>query len=361
MGDENNQLLLGEMVIVERNVTRILKADAEGIGQAARLIRAGELVAFPTETVYGLGANALDGQAVAKIFQAKGRPRFDPLIVHVAKAADAWALADEDPRVSAVAKKLADAFWPGPMTLVLKRKIEGEHVVSDLVSAGLSTVGLRVPGKQTARELIEAAGVPIAAPSANRFGGISPTRAEHVADELDGKVKLILDGGACETGVESTVLRVMGAGGRPTVLRFGGLSREAIEQVVGPVEVARPTAKPGDQPVSAEAGRLSPGMLERHYAPRTPMRLVQTVGAAVTKAAGKRAGLLVLDEPGAAGGRFAKVQVLSGEGDLTQAAANLFAAMRRLDGAGLELIVAVRVPAEGLGLAVNDRLTRASG
>ncbi len=315
-----------------------------GVAEAAAQLRAGGVVAFPTETVYGLGADAFNERAVARVFELKGRPRFDPLIVHVAETADVETVASAFP---AEARRLAEAFWPGPLTLVLPKR----EAVPDLVTAGLGTVGVRRPGHETAQALIAAAQTPIAAPSANRFGRISPTTAQHVRAEFGDAVG-VLDGGPCATGVESTVVSLTG---EPVVLRLGGVAVEAIEAVLGrAVAVARPK-QGGDE---AEEGRASPGMLERHYAPGTRLVMVEDAAGLDPAGLGARVGLLALDaEPG---GGWAAVEDLGGADDLAGAAARLFAAMRRLDEAGLDAIVAVRVPDRGLGRAINDRLRRAS-
>ena len=304
---------------------------------AAAILRDGGTVAFPTETVYGLGANALDATAVARIFEIKGRPRFDPLIVHVASVAQARELVEAWPKL---ADELTERFWPGPLTLVLPKA----DVIPAIVTAGLPTVALRMPAHPIALELIEAAGVPVAAPSANRFGGISPTTSEHVRRQLEDAVDLVVDGGPSRVGVESTVISLVDS--RPVLLRAGGLPVEEIEEVAGPV--GRPSADPSLP--------TSPGQLARHYAPRTPLtvcddwRDVPITG---------RTGLLALEAPGTEAS-FESVEVLSASADLREAAANLFAALHRLDALGLDHIVAVRVPDVGLGLAINDRLRRAA-
>jgi L-threonylcarbamoyladenylate synthase len=401
-------------------------ATREAIDRAGRLLANGQLVAFPTETVYGLGANALDETAVAGIFQAKGRPSFDPLIVHCSGPEQALALAASVPPA---ARQLAAAFWPGPMTLVLekfpatgfsvqvsrsgsapeptaadpsragqqphrpenqKKETANEQQetgnekrpIPDLVTAGLPTVALRVPGHPVARAMIEAAGVPIAAPSANRFGGISPTRAEHVAGELGQAVAMILDGGPCEAGVESTVIAVS-QDQPPRVLRLGGLTVEQIEQAVGPVTVQTSSSQPGQDEAdgaapgnrreptpphndNAQPSPQAPGMLDRHYAPTTPLRIIADLTAEklVNIAKNQRvAVLLFADRPELfeAIADYAEAwETLSPAGDLQEAAANLFAAMRRLDGAGVELILAEPAPDRGLGRAINDRLHRAA-
>jgi L-threonylcarbamoyladenylate synthase len=260
------------------------------VQHAAGLIRAGRLVAFPTETVYGLGANALDARAVARVFAAKERPAFDPLIVHLADASAIGACAEpadaDDPRVA----RLAARFWPGPLTLVLRKRA----IIPGIVTAGLPTVGLRVPDHPVARALIRAAGVPVAAPSANRFGGLSPTRAAHVVAGLGSRVDLVLDGGRCRVGVESTV--VLLAAGRAVLLRPGGLAVEAIEAEIGPLEVPDDAA-----PGTAE---LAPGRAGAHYAPRAPLKLAdpRDPAAASLFAAhpGERVGLLAASDAGRA-------------------------------------------------------------
>ena len=340
------------------------QADEAAIAEAAKILRGGGLVAFPTETVYGLGANALDPAAVAKVFEAKGRPTFDPLIVHVATTEAARELVADWPEAAA---KLAAAFWPGPLTIVLK-KVPGPgprvpsreagdagRSVADLVTSGLPSVGVRVPRHPVALKLLEAAGVPIAAPSANRFGAISPTNAGHVAAELGDVVNLILDGGPCEAGLESTVVSLVdvGGGGRPKVLRLGATPVEAIEAVVGEVEVA---TAPGE----ALGPKASPGMLERHYAPRTPLRVMPRSGWKKADHGGKPAFLCFRGAPAASAIKKSPHEVLSRTGDLREAAANLFAALRRLDESGVDVIVAELAPDEGLGKAINDRLQRAA-
>ena len=310
---------------------------AAEIERAAQCLRAGGVAAFPTETVYGLGADAFRDEAVARIFEIKGRPRFDPLIVHVASPDMAAAVAADLPPA---ARRLMDRFWPGPLTLVLPKRPD----VSDLVTAGLPTVGVRMPRHPLALELIRRAGVPLAAPSANPFGRTSPTRAEHVRSLLGGAVDAVLDGGPCSVGVESTILSL--AGGEPTVLRMGGLAVEEIEEVLGTVRIAPPD---DDVP-------LAPGRLLRHYAPQTRLELVDDAASVRGDA---RTGLLAFrGHPDEAA--FGAAEALSRAGDLREAAAHVFAAMRRLDALGLDLIVAERAPERGLGRAINDRLRRAA-
>ena len=311
---------------------------AAELPRAAALLRAGELVAFPTETVYGLGANARDGRAVAAVFAAKGRPSFNPLISHFPDADAAFAEVEADER----ARRVAARFWPGPLTLVLPRRAESR--IDPLTSAGLDTLAVRVPAHPLARELLRQAGVPVAAPSANRSGQVSPTTAEHVLAGLEGRLAAVLDGGPCTVGVESTVLDLSTP--VATLLRPGGLSREELEAEIGPVAVAG--AHGGD------AARPSPGMLLSHYAPGLPVRL----GARDVRA---DEALLAfgpaLDGAGA-------VWQLSESGDVVEAAARLFAGLRWLDAEGARLrlvgIAAMPVPMVGLGVAINDRLERAA-
>jgi L-threonylcarbamoyladenylate synthase len=311
------------------------------VQHAARLIAAGRLVAFPTETVYGLGANALDTSAVAGVFAAKERPHFDPLIVHVATLEAARDLVTDFPDI---AVRLAERFWPGPLTLVLP-KVDR---VPDLVTAGLPSVAVRIPAHPLALELIERAGVPIAAPSANPFGQVSPTTAQHVAAQLADRIDYILDGGPCRVGVESTVLHL--GGERPLLLRPGGVSLEDLEAVIGPVETLP------SSPASDEGPQAAPGLLERHYAPRTPLQIVDELPPPDQRS---ESGLLTLG-PVDEAHTFAAVEVLSPTANLTEAAAHFYAALRRLDDAGLSQILARRFPPHGLGRALNDRLQRAA-
>jgi L-threonylcarbamoyladenylate synthase len=309
------------------------RLDAAEIGEAARLIRAGALVAFPTETVYGLGADATNDLAVAAIFAAKDRPRFNPLIVHVADLDAAEALARFDAR----ARRFAARFWPGPLTLVLARRAGAP--VSLLASAGLDTLALRVPAHPLAQQLLRAAATPIAAPSANRSGRVSPTTAAHVASELDGRIAALLDGGAAAVGVESTVLDLTGE--RPVLLRPGGVPLEDLAALAGAIDIAG----------GAEDAPRSPGMLVRHYATTLPLRL---------EAREARPGeALVAFGPGAPAGAAETVS-LSPSGDLVEAAANLFATLRALDRPPFTGIAVMPVPEHGLGRAINDRLRRAA-
>ncbi|MEI9989741.1 MAG: L-threonylcarbamoyladenylate synthase [Rhizomicrobium sp.] len=306
--------------------TTIRHADDGAIADAARLLRDGGLVAFPTETVYGLGADAANGRAVARIFEAKGRPRFNPLIVHVRDAAEA----ERHAMFNEMARKLAAAFWPGPLTLVLPRRRDCR--LSELVSAGLDTVALRVPAHPVAAKLIAQSGLAIAAPSANASGRITATTAAHVAQSLGDTVDLILDGGAAPLGLESTVIGF--DAGEPVLLRAGAISRAAIEAVAGGLVAPR------------DAKVQSPGQLASHYAPHAVLRLN-------ARAAGPGETLLGFgpDAP-------AEARNLSRSGDLREAAAHLFAMLHELDAA--RAIAVMPIPDEGLGEAINDRLRRAA-
>ena len=325
----------------------VVRATPEAIERAARLVREGGLVAFPTETVYGLGADALNPRAVARVFEVKGRPRFDPLIVHVAGPSWLEGLCREVPEA---ARTLIERFWPGPLTLVLPKTPR----VPGIVTAGLPTVAVRMPAHPVALELIRKAERPIAAPSANPFGYLSPTTAEHVYEGLDARVDLILDGGPCPVGVESTILDL--AGGAPELLRAGGLPVEEIERALGQPVRRPPEPEPEDEGRPARA----PGRLPRHYAPRTPLTLVPLGAGARAKPPCARAGLLLFREPPRRPEGFAIIEVLSPTGDLREAAARLFEALHRLDRAGLDCLVAERVPEEGLGRAINERLRKAA-
>lgn len=314
--------------------TKRLAPDAAGIAEAARLLRAGGLVAFPTETVYGLGGDATSGTAVAGIYAAKGRPSFNPLIAHVADVA----AARREGVFNADAEKLAAAFWPGPMTLVLP--LARGSRVSDLARAGLDSLALRVPALPLARALLAAADRPISGPSANRSGHVSPTTAEHVLGDLDGRIDAVLDGGACPVGVESTIVACLDD--IPRLLRPGGVPRQAIEKVLGKALAA---AAPG--PAHAP---VSPGMLASHYAPNALVRL---------DAMQLEKGEAGLDFGGVFGAR-PNVLDLSPSRDLAEAAANLFTFLRRLDATGVARIAVAPIPHDGLGEAIRDRLARAA-
>jgi L-threonylcarbamoyladenylate synthase len=320
---------------------RVLDAhDSAAIAEAASTIVEGGLVAFPTETVYGLGADACNPVAVAKIFELKQRPAIDPLIVHVADPETARLLADFPEPVSS---RLMKAFWPGPLTLV----VPSRAIVPLIVTAGLETVAIRLPAHPVALALIRQSHRAIAAPSANPFGYVSPTNAGHIAGLFAQGIDLILDGGPCPIGLESTILSLVGP--KPQLLRAGGIPPEALELVVGKLERATdPTAHP-----------LAPGQLTRHYATRTPLEILAAESVRLMLPSGQKIGLLTLlpisDFP-----RFAAVEVLSPRGDLREAATNLFAALRRLDDLGLDRLIALPVPEQGLGMAIMDRLRRCS-
>lgn len=305
------------------------------LSEAARLLRGGGLVAIPTETVYGLAANAYDAEAVLRIFEAKQRPAFDPLIVHVRDRAQV----DEVVRtVPQEAEALMQRFWPGPLTLVLPKASR----VPDLVTSGLDTVGVRMPAHPLTQELLRAVPFPLAAPSANPFGYVSPTTAQHVADQLGGRVPYILDGGPCTVGVESTILGW--EDGTCVLYRPGGVPVEDIEAVIGRVGGGKRAVLP-----------VAPGMLASHYAPRTPV-LIGPVPALLARHAHQRAVVISFQQRHQAQGN----EVLSPAGDLHEAARGLFAALRRADASGADLIVAEVFPDEGLGRAINDRLRRAA-
>ena len=320
--------------------TKMRPAEGSAIAEAAECLRNGALVAFPTETVYGLGADATNAAAIARLYEAKGRPAFNPLIAHVPDIAAAERVA----RFDATARRLAEAFWPGPLTLVLP-KAPG-CPVADLATAGLATVAVRMPAHRVARAILDALGRPVVAPSANRSGHVSPSMAAHVAADLAGRIDLILDGGPVTVGVESTIV---GCFATPMLLRPGGIPREALEDLLGhPLQRPVPAGAPsGERP-------LAPGMLTSHYAPRTPVRL--NASAIETGEALLAFGPASL--PGS--GRAATVLNLSVCGDLAEAAANLFGHLRTLDTAGARTIAVMAVPDRGLGEAINDRLRRAA-
>ncbi|HJW42148.1 MAG TPA: L-threonylcarbamoyladenylate synthase [Rhizomicrobium sp.] len=308
--------------------TRLRRADDGAIAEAARILRVGRLVAFPTETVYGLGADATNGRAVARIFEAKGRPRFNPLIVHVADVTAAERLAT----FNKTATGLARAFWPGPLTLVLPRGPGCR--LSELVSAGLGTVALRVPAHPVAAQLMAYSGLALAAPSANASGRITATTADHVAQSLGDAVDFILDDGPTPLGLESTVIGF--DGDAPVLLRTGAIPRDAIKAVAGALSAPRPGVV------------QAPGQLASHYAPRAALRL---------NALDARSGEVLL---GFGPTAPASVRNLSTSGDLREAAANLFAMLHELDASGADAIAIMPVPEQGLGEAINDRLRRAA-
>ncbi len=314
----------------------LLKSDE--IAVAADLLRRGHLVAFPTETVYGLGADALNPGAVARVFEAKGRPSFDPLIVHIS---DWDMLADLVTAITPLERRLMQRCWPGPLTIVMPKS----STVPDLVTAGLPRVGVRWPDHAIAQRLITLAGRPVAAPSANRFGGISPTTAEHVLEQLGDRIDAVIDGGPCRVGLESTVVEVRGD--TIVVLRLGGVTVETLSRIAE-VEI--------DVAHVDKLAQSAPGRLSRHYAPATHLTITKDWEQVP---AGADVGVLSFRHvPNSE--RFGQVEILSSSGSLVEAATNFFAALSRLDAAGLRLIVAERFPDEGLGRALNDRLERAS-
>jgi L-threonylcarbamoyladenylate synthase len=320
--------------------TLVLPAGEAAVAAAARVLGEGGLVAFPTETVYGLGADATNAGAVARLYQAKGRPAFNPLIAHVGNLDAARRIG----RFDAAALLLAEAFWPGPLTLVLPKT--ADCAVADLATAGLDTVAIRIPEHRIARDILRAFGRPVVAPSANLSGHVSPTLAAHVLGDLDGRIDLIVDGGAVAVGVESTIVGIFDA---PILLRPGGLPRADIERVLGHALVQPPADADGDsgQP-------LAPGMLASHYAPRTKVRLnadrIEPGEALLAFGLGAISGI---DEAAA-------VMNLSERGDLDEAAANLFGYLRALDTRAARAIAVMPIPEDGLGEAINDRLRRAA-
>jgi L-threonylcarbamoyladenylate synthase len=334
----------------------VLPVSDENISAAAAILARGGLVAFPTETVYGLGGDAFNPAALAKIFAVKRRPRFDPLIVHIAgpealgRAADLSLLEGEGREKTAL---LADKLWPGPLTLVLPKRAE----IPGLATSGLPTVAIRFPDHPAARQLIRLSSGAVAAPSANLFGCLSPTRAEHVRDQLGDEVDLILDGGPARVGVESTVLDMTGPA--PRLLRPGGTPRERIEALIGDIAAG---------PEPGAPGLRSPGQLKSHYAPRTPLTLLSreellnlpagSAGARLFFDGSSRDQWLAGRNPGPA--EKNRLWVLSERGDMIEAAANLFSLLHEMDGLGVPRIYAGRVPEEGLGAAINDRLLRAA-
>jgi len=318
----------------------ILPANDAAVVAAARILRDGGLVAFPTETVYGLGADATNAAAIARLYQAKGRPAFNPLIAHVGDLA----AAREIGRFDAAALQLAEAFWPGPLTLVLPKT--DTCAVADLATAGLDTVAIRIPAHPVARDILRVFGRPVVAPSANLSGHVSPTTAAHVQSDLEGRIDLIVDGGAVAVGVESTIVGIFD---EPMLLRPGGLPRADIERVLG-----RSLTQPPADAESDSAQPLAPGMLASHYAPRTRVRL-----GAIRVEPGEA--LLAFGSDAVSGiDAAAWVMNLSARGDLAEAAANLFGYLRTLDTKGAHNIAVMPIPNDGLGEAINDRLRRAA-
>ena len=320
--------------------SRTPQERAEAVATAAGLLRRGDIVALPTETVYGLAAYALNAEAVAKIFEAKERPRFDPLIVHLPGREWLDRITTIDSGARRLVEQLIERFWPGPLTMVLPRK----EIVPDIVTAGLATVAVRISAHPVFSEILQAFGSPLAAPSANRFGRISPTTAQHVLDELEGRISLIVDGGSTAHGLESTI--VAPRGGRIEILRRGPVTEEQLADF-GNVVIAEASPHPE-----------APGQLPIHYAPSTPLLLVEDASAFILPA-NKRCGLLAWRPLGETKG-FAEIRQLSPGQDLKESATNLFRYLRELDRSNLDLIVAEKMPESGLGAAIMDRLRRAS-
>jgi L-threonylcarbamoyladenylate synthase len=319
-------------------VKTVISTDRDA---AVELLRKGELVALPTETVYGLAANALNSIAVAKIFEAKERPRFDPLIVHLPNREWLRRIAELPAGDRQLISKLADKFWPGPFTMVLPKC----KLVPDIVTAGLDTVAVRISAHRVFAEIVGELDEPLAAPSANRFGRVSPTTAQHVLDELDGRIPLIVDAGPTEHGIESTIVAVRDH--RISILRRGPITGEQLSEFADIVSVVV------TQRISA------PGQLPSHYTPTTPLRLIDNAEASPPQK-NQRVGLLAWSGAFRRFEAFAAVRNLSDRGDLREAAANLFRYLHELDALGLDLIVAERVPSRGLGAAIMDRLERAA-
>lgn len=318
----------------------IHRPDAAAYDEAASALRRGELVAMPTETVYGLAGHALDPQALAAIFAVKRRPQFDPLIVH---ALDKSMVSEFVASFPAGSEALMEKFWPGPLTLVLPRT----HRVPDLCTSGLPTVAIRIPAHPVARELLRVCGFPLAAPSANPFGGLSPTRAEHVSQAFRDGIHMILDGGPCDVGIESTILGW--ENDKPVILRAGGIPIEDLEKVCGPIQ------KKSNVTTSPNA----PGMLPWHYAPQTRLQILPGLAEQLPLESRQGMGLLRFTEQGSTRG-FAAVETLSPSGNMHEAAARLFSCLHRLDAMGLKGIWTESVPLIGLGIAIMDRLQKAS-
>ena len=309
------------------------------VNKASQLLREGQLVGIPTETVYGLAANALDAEAVLRIFEAKGRPHFDPLIMHLPDAEVARTHVRDIP---AMALKLMDAFWPGPLTLVLPK----QGHVPDIVTSGLDTVAVRVPSHPMTQTLLRQLDFPLAAPSANLFGHVSPTTAQHVNAQLGDRIPYILDGGATTVGLESTIVGF--EDGVPTIYRFGGLGVEEIESIIGPVQLM----------LNQSSDPKAPGMLKSHYAPRIPLYLGNP-SSLLPQLEGKRIGFMGFNLP-FRGMAMERQRILSPKGDMKEAAHNLFAYLREMEAMTIDVIIAEEAPDTGLGKAINDRLRRAS-
>jgi L-threonylcarbamoyladenylate synthase len=313
---------------------------SKDINQAAQILTSGGIIGFPTETVYGLAGDIFSEKAIADIYRIKQRPRFNPLIVHLKSGADLDTVATDIPQK---ARELAVAFWPGPLTMVLKKQAH----IPDRISSGKSTVAVRVPNHPVALSLLQQIDFPLAAPSANPFGSISPTTAAHVEDYFGDQIPMVLDGGACQKGIESTIIGF--EGNEPIVYRLGSVSIEEIEAVCGPIEVRNHN----------ETAPEAPGMLAKHYSPSTKLILSDDLPLSIAAHPDKRIGVLsfseVLDLPS-----IVKLEILSAKADLAEAASHLYAAMHRLDHADIDLIIAEKLPDTGLGKSINDRLKRAA-
>ncbi|MBU1076512.1 MAG: threonylcarbamoyl-AMP synthase [Spirochaetes bacterium] len=322
-------------------MNRLVSANKRNIIIAAKIIRKGGLVAFPTETVYGLGADAFNEDAVLKIFEAKKRPSFDPLIVHIADPSQIQLLSR---KIGDTAEKLIKKFWPGPLTLILEKR----KGVPDIVTSGLPTVAIRMPSHPVALRLIQEAKSPIAAPSANRFSYITPTRADVILKQLGDKVDLILDDGHTHIGIESTILSLID---EPKILRPGGLAKEEIEKIIGKVQAVK-------DPFS-HADIESPGQMKKHYAPGTPAEFITEKALNSIE---KNSALLLFKKPipDQYKNRFKRIEVLSSKGDLHEAAKNLFALLYKLDEGGFSRIYVQKVPYQGIGIAIMDRLRKAT-
>ena len=334
--------------------TKLLRPseDATALEQAGALLRAGEVVGIPTETVYGLAANALDPMAVARIFEAKGRPQDNPLIVHIADLESVKDIATEFPPE---AQALAEAYWPGPMTIILPK----QDRIPMVTSGGLNTVGIRFPSHPMAQAIIRAAGVPLAAPSANTSGRPSTTTAQHVMEDLNGKIAAVVDGGPCSVGVESTVVSLCGE--RPRLLRPGGISLEQLEQVLGTGEVDRALREK-----IADTEKVSaPGMKYRHYAPKAPVTVVFGTPEAsanyIYAQLGENSGVLCFDDCAPRFAGAAVVETFGPSDDAAEQAREIFDALRRFDTTGCTEIYAQCPPADGIGLAVSNRIQKAAG
>ena len=313
---------------------------SKDIAKAISILNSEELVAIPTETVYGLAGNIFSKKAINLIFSTKKRPLFNPLIVHIPEADRLSTIAS---RIPEKAKLLADAFWPGPLTLVLPK----QNTIPDLITAGKSTVAVRVPNHPVTLELLRKLDFPLAAPSANPFGSISPTTAQHVNDYFENDIQMVLDGGPCQQGIESTIIGFEGE--EPVVFRLGSTSLEAIENIVGPVTIKN----------KKEIAPDAPGMLDRHYAPLTKTILSDDILTSVASNKGKKIGVLAFTSRFNDEAIYYQI-VLSERGDTAEAAANLYDALHQLDKQGLDLIIAERLPDKELGKSINDRLQRAT-